>query len=520
MFRDLPSGQLKHIDQPGNPRKRLLRNTIFSALSWGVPLGLAFIATPIIVNSLGTAQYGIYALVLGFLSYAFSSGTGKVVAKYIPEYRTAGESDKLSEAVSASLWLTLGLGLCQLGLLAILAPYIVADLLLIEAENQAQVINALYLAGLAGLAVMLGQVFQFALQGVHRFDIYSLVTAAVAVVMTSGNIVLVLSGYGVVPLFAWNVIISAAAATVFFASARPFVPEWKPGFAVRRTILTSVAGYAGSIILYQLLNNILGVFERSWIVRKFGPDALSFYVIALMLGVYMHGLLWSGAQVLFPVVNEMLDDREGLERLYQKSAKLLVIGASLIVIVYICCGRQFLGHWIGSDFAEHSYYPLIYVSLSFGFSAAAIPSWMTAEAFRAPALNALNMAIWTAAAIPMMIVAADRWQIDGIGLARMVGAFLTLFVMTYVEARFLGRVLWRFWFNLLVRIGVSGLIVVVVVDMIFGGMRYGWMVLAGQVLITGLIFLGAMILTGALDRKEIASFLSLLEPSDGAVAPD
>ena len=65
-------------DEPLNRRKRLVKNGVFSALSWFFPLLLAFIVTPIVVRGLGGELYGLYAVILGFISYSFTFGIGKI----------------------------------------------------------------------------------------------------------------------------------------------------------------------------------------------------------------------------------------------------------------------------------------------------------------------------------------------------------------------------------------------------------------------------------------------------------
>ena len=82
--------QFPMVNEHPNPRKRFAVNTVLSVASWFFPLALAFIATPIIVRGLGNEQYGVFAIALGFVSYAFSSGIGRISAKYIPEFRSSG----------------------------------------------------------------------------------------------------------------------------------------------------------------------------------------------------------------------------------------------------------------------------------------------------------------------------------------------------------------------------------------------------------------------------------------------
>ena len=230
-------------------------------LSWGIPLCLAFVATPIIVRGIGTEQYGIYAVILGFLSYAFSSGIGKVAGKYVPEFRASGETEKLSEAVSAAFWLTLAVGVLQAVILTVTAPYIVNDILLIPAANADIVLKALYLAAFSGLVLMVSQVFQFSLQGLHRFDLFAVITNVGAILSAAGNIWLVLAGYGVLPLIAWNAIVAVVTGVIFFAAVKPLLPEWRLSFSIGREMLRLGTALLGK---HYCLS---GIDERAFALR-------------------------------------------------------------------------------------------------------------------------------------------------------------------------------------------------------------------------------------------------------------
>ena len=180
-----------------NSRRGFLVNTFFSLISWLFPLCLAFVATPIIVKALGNELYGIYALFLGFLSFAFTTGVGRVAAKYIPEYRVSGDSAALAETISATLWLSISIGIVQAVILASATAFLVTDILLIEPGLRDIAITSLYLASGAGLVMMVSQVFQSALHGQHRFDSYAFLTNLNGLLLAGGNIFLVWNAYGV-----------------------------------------------------------------------------------------------------------------------------------------------------------------------------------------------------------------------------------------------------------------------------------------------------------------------------------
>ena len=213
------------VTPDARPRKRFAVNTLLSVLTWCFPLALAFIATPILVRGLGNEKYGVFAIAIGFVSFAFSSGVGRISAKYIPEYRSSGKPEKIPEVVSTAFWLTFSIGTLQAVALALAAPFIVSDVLLVPPESQADVIQALYLASLGGILLMLGYVFQYVLQGLHRFDSLALISNFSSILLNVGNVVLVLSRFGVTSLLLWNAIVFGSIAILYYLGSRRSLPE-------------------------------------------------------------------------------------------------------------------------------------------------------------------------------------------------------------------------------------------------------------------------------------------------------
>lgn len=484
-------------------RKHFAFNTLLSVVTWCFPLILAFIATPILVRGLGNENYGIFAIALGFVSYAFSSGIGRISAKYIPEFRSSGEPEKISEVISTSFVLTLAVGTLQAVTLAIAAPYIVSDILRVAPESQANVVNALYLASVGGLFLMLGYVFQFVLQGLHRFDNLALISNLSALLLNIGNIAIVLSGYGVSSLLLWNAIVFGLIAFLYYLGSRRLLPELRFSFRFTRNTFISMSKYASSIVIYQTLSSVLFIFERTWIARHFGTETLTFYVIPLMLAFYMHGLLASVAQVLFPVVNELLNDRERMIGVYKKATKMVLVIIVFIVGSYIASGKQFLHVWINEEFARNSYYLLIILSAALGLNAIGMVAWQLAEAFRRPGLNALSTGLWLATSIPLMIILVDWWHSEGVAFARLIGVITTIPIMFYIEKRFLGSFFWRFWLGIGFRVGIAAFAMILTEIVIYQYTEVSWAVLCGTSAAGSLVFGGTLLLVGYFSKDEL-----------------
>lgn len=507
-------------DNTHDAKRRITRNVIFSLVAWFLPLVVAFIATPILVKSLGTEQYGILALVLGFLSYSFTFGTGKIVAKFIPELLPRNQSEKLSEVISATLWFSLSIALIGSVTVALLAGYLVSNVLLIPFESREMAVASLYLASATGLVVMVGQTFQFVLQGLHRFGSYVLLTTLNGLMLGVGNIVLVLSGYGVASLLAWNLITAVFTGLLFFIRARRFMPEFTPTFRIDNSIWGSVLKYGGNIILFQVFANILYVFERTWVTRKFGPQGLTFYSVPMLLAVYMHGIVASFAQPLFPQINELLDNRDKLVSLYQKATKIVLAVVTFSSVAYTIAGKSFLSLWVNADLAENSYSLLVIHSLTFGLMAITIISLQVAEAFRFSRLMSIMTFTWMILSIPLMIFAADLWGSQGVAMSRLIAVVFTFPLILFVEKKFLGHVFWRFWLA-----AGSRLIVAAAATTFFGyhffyRIQESWLTLVVGIIGCSILFAALLLISGYLSRNERDLIRSLVINSRPNVIAD
>src|SRR5206468_285202 len=213
----------RHKAQTG---KTIIRNVFYGSLTWLLPLGLSFVATPVIVRALGNKNYGIYALVLGFIGYSFTFSFGRAITKYIAEYRVTGESDKIRDVISASFFLNLVVGLVGVLTICILATWLVRSVFYIEPEAQEKTILALYIASGIIFLSMLNQLFSSVLMGIQRFDIYSKIFTANGFALISGNLVLAYLGFDLLALLYWNFAVLLGFTIIYAIAAKKLLPEF------------------------------------------------------------------------------------------------------------------------------------------------------------------------------------------------------------------------------------------------------------------------------------------------------
>lgn len=498
------------VAEPASRKHTLFKNGVYSMLSWLLPLFLALVATPIIVRGLGEETYGLYALILGFISYSFSFGIGKTAAKYVAEYRSTGETEKIAEIISSILWISVGFGLIAVIVIGFTANYLVVNVLGISPLQQATAVVALYLAGVTILVTMLSQVFQFVIQGLQRFDRFLLLTNLSGLLLNLGSVAIVLRGYGVVELLAWNLIVVLVVGLMFYLVARRLLPEFTFRFAIDRELWRSALKYAFSIIIYQAFGNMLLLFERAWIVRKFGTKTLTFYIVPMTLCFYFHAFISSLVLVLFPVVNELLADREKLVRLYRMSSKIIITLTAFFVITSIVAGKVFLGVWMGDRFAQASYEILVLHVCTFAVLSVTIVAWQITESFRAAWLNALATILWLAVSIPLMISFSDEWQTVGVAFARLIGGLAYLPLIFYVEQKILGGITLKFWPPVLLRITLAAGLAGAAEWLLLGQIAGSWITLAIVGGAGASVYLATLFIAGFFEAEEKNALLVIV----------
>jgi len=483
-------------------------NSLFTLFSWLFPLVPLVLITPFIVRSLGTESYGIYVLTLGFVNYFFTGGIGKAAVKYVAEFQAEGRFDKVAEIISATLITSIGLTLAGTVAFAIAAPLLVSNVLRIPPDQQAEAIVALYLACALILTLTLNQALNFVLQGIQRFDRYFLLTNLYSGLQNAGIVVLLLSGYGMVAILSWTVVAAVVVTAFALFSVKRLLPEYKFSFSIGQESRRLVGRYALSIIAHQVFGNILLLFERAWIVRQFGPEALTIYAIPMTLAMYIHLFASSLVAGVFPALNELVDDRAKLLDLYRKATK-VVLALAVFGVVSVAAGRVlFLELWLDEALAAQMSHLLLVHSITFAILAVNTIAWLTAETFRRPGINSIGTFLWMLMAVPLMLTLSFDYQSIGVAYARLAGVMVFIPIIFYLEKRFLNGVNWRFWFRTAGMLSVAGLVALGIESFAFtlGRTWLVFLVANGAGLLT---FAGALLAIGFLEQDEKEFLLGL-----------
>ncbi len=436
------------------------RSAIFGFVSWVVPLGLTFFATPLVVKHLGAKEYGLYALVLGFISYSFTFSIGRSITKYVSEYRAVGRDDLVNEILAATLWVNLIAGLAGVLILCLFARYAVVSLFAIEPESQEATVYAFYIAAATIFFGMQSQIFSGVVQAVHRLDVFSGIVTLISIAGIVGNVLIVFAGYGFTGLLLWNMVNIFLSCFWYYWAGKKLLPEAVWGIKCSRQIILQVAKFSSGIALSQFIFNFLLLFERGIITRTLGTQELTFYAVPMNLTGQIQIFCASILLVIFPMASELgaKMEIEKLKRMYERVSRYLFALVVFVVISVSMCGYDFFRLWLSQEFADESFYIVIMQAVTFGIIAVGIVVWQIMDGFGFSRTNALVAFLWCAVSLILMITLIPYFGLEGVAFGRMFGCVSMLIYILLAEKKIFGHILWGFWGQVVMLLSLPALL--------------------------------------------------------------
>jgi O-antigen/teichoic acid export membrane protein len=246
------------------------------------------------------------------------------------------------------------------------------------------------------------------------------------------------------------------------------------------------------------------LFERSWITSKLGTEAVTYYVVALNLGVYIHAFISSISLTLFPLSSETdaLGDKSKLLTIYTKATKIALMLAAFLGLTLIN-GRNFiLGLWVGAEFVENSADILITHALTFSILAIVIIAMSLIEGVGQPNVSAFAVFGWLIVSVPLMIILTDDYGNFGVGLARLIGVSIYIPAILYTEKKVFKNILWKFWQRNLFIIGLASVAASFLEFFLFQNLSPSWINFIIGAVGGGIVFVIVLMITGFVSPNE------------------
>ena len=329
-----------------------------------VNIVISFFLAPFVVHSLGNAYYGIWVIMMQFTGYLYllDFGIRESVIRYVSKLNATQDFEELDEVLNSSVFLY-----STIGLLAFIVSVALAasfgSIFNVTADILPTARIVVVISGLTIAISLAFNVYTGVLMGLQRFDIFNKI-GIVAALVRLGLIVFFLSGgYGILALALIQFLITFVSNLLIYKIAEYLLRDQGLDHRYRHKavrdripVFRSLYGYSIHVVINNLGQKAIYYTDALVIGIILNPSSVTYYAIAGNLIEYLRRLILISNNVLNPLVSELdsKNDKDSIQNVLIQGARLSMFLAIPIATVYLTMGRQFISHWMGSEYATPS----------------------------------------------------------------------------------------------------------------------------------------------------------------------
>ena len=325
---------------------------------------ISFVYAPWMIHKIGTADYGLYALVTAFVSYfLLDFGLNTSVTRFIAKYRAEGNEEKVEEIIGLTTRVFVLMDA------VIFVSLFVAYFFL---ENIFTGLTSDEVETLRGLFIIAGvfSVLSFALKPVDGAMMayeYFVPNKLLDMIHRVGSVLLIvllllLGGdvYSLVLVHCGTAFVASVIKYVIFVRRSKLRIKWK---FYNRDVLRALLSFSVWIFLIGLAQR----FRLSFVPTVLGIVSNTNEIAIFSLGMTIEGFVWVISNALnglfLPKVTRMVvtsENRHEVSRLMTKVGRIQYIIILLVYSGLVLFGQGFVDCWVGPEFRK-SYYVMLFL---------------------------------------------------------------------------------------------------------------------------------------------------------------
>ena len=416
-----------------------LKNSFYNFIGYAWPIIFSIFITPIVVFRLGTKDYGVFVFINTAISLMglLDLGIGTSMMKHVAEYSAEKAEEKLKKLICSMNTILLFIGLAGFG--GFITLIFVTKQILPEQVMTVYYASAFFVAGLVFFVSSISSIFSIIPNALQQYDISTKIGLVFLTFTNIGNLVIVLSGHGLLAILILQLLSGLVSLIVFSHYSQRLLPVAKLSYGwesteIKKTykfgLATFVSGLAGSSLTY---------LDRLIIPIFLGPTQLTYYSLPANVAMRIPGVANNLTGALFPatVSLEAIKDREKVKRLYMRSSRLILVLSSAIAFSVIFLADKILLYWLSADFADQSTQVLIILAITnllLALSGLLTNFLLALGRFRFLSTMSLLMAGMNGL---LLFILMPRYGINGAAWAYLLSILPTVYMFYHTEKKFL-----------------------------------------------------------------------------------
>ena len=419
----------------------------YATVIFNIIAGLFY--TPWMISEIGKDEYGLYSLVVAFLSYfLLDFGIGSVISTYVAKARARNDFDFIKRIIGvcykAYFIITAASGICLFVLCFFLSDIFQA--LTIDQLHKFQVIYVI--AGLFSLCSFPLMPISGIMVAYEKFAVSRIADFFCKFFSILFIIICLLNGYGLYSLVAVNGFCAFITAVIKYVYVNKKLHiSFELSAKLDKTILHEITAFSIWVFVIGLAQRLIVNISPTILGVFCGADAIAVFSIAVAL----EGYVWTFANCLnglfVPKVSQYIEqgrDKESITDTMIQVGRFQLYIAGSIIFGILSLGYPFIKLWVGDSF-ENSYFVVICLLIPnlilLTQEIANTLIWVENKVkFRALIYIACGFISTT-----LSIIAAPRFGAIGCGMAILCSLLISIIVMNRFYSKVLHLNICRFY---------------------------------------------------------------------------
>jgi O-antigen/teichoic acid export membrane protein len=338
--------------------RRLARNILWNLLGNGVPLLVAIVAIPLLIEGLGTERFGLLTLawmVVGYFSL-FDLGLGRALTKLVAERLGQGHVSDVPALIWTAMSLMGALGVLGATCVAVLSPWLVRSVLKIPPELQSETLVSFYLLALSIPVVVSSIGLRGVLEAHQRFGLVNSVRVPLGIMTFLGPIAVLPFSNSLIAVVS-VLVIARVISWVVYAFACSFVePELSRSIDIRRGEVRPLMSFGGWMTVSNIVGPMMVYMDRFLIGAMVSMTAVAYYATPYDVITKLWIIPGALMGVMFPAfATTLVQDRERAARLFGRVVSYIYLALFPVTLMVVTLANEGLTLWLGGDFASNSF---------------------------------------------------------------------------------------------------------------------------------------------------------------------
>jgi O-antigen/teichoic acid export membrane protein len=398
----------------------IARNALLNAFVQVATMFAALVFLPTIVRGLGPDRFGLVTIVWVLMSYAsvLDLGLTRAVTKFVADALGAEETGSVRRLMRTAVAGQVVLGLIGATALLALAPVLVRDILRVPAPLASEAQATIQVLALGMPVILVSGSLRGVLEAAQRFDLVN------AIRFPGGLSLILIPAAGVALRLSLPAMVAALLAVrlilllVMGMMLARLIPA-APGRPGGQRGLRDLLAFGGWVTVSSVIDPIFGYLDRFIIASLLAVAAVGYYAAPFEIVARLTIIPASLTATLFPAFNTMIRRGEGdrFRSAFAAAVRYLMLAVGVAAAVLIAYGREFLGLWLGADFARQSGFVIQILALGAFVNSLAYVPYALLQALGRPDLTAKFHMVELPIHLLLLWTLVRAWGITGAAVA-------------------------------------------------------------------------------------------------------